>query len=70
MFQVWLRNRLLYAKLEPVLSYFEKSCMASYYRQFSTNIKIQIIPPIGVNKTGFNLIIVQFYYPKLSNGIR
>ena len=31
---VWLRNRLITAVLEPVLSPTEKSCL-SYYRQFS-----------------------------------
>ncbi len=40
---VWLRNRLLSAGLEPVLSQTEKACIASNYRQFSTNIKIKII---------------------------
>ena len=29
------------AGLEPVLSYSEIFCMALYYRQFSTNIKIK-----------------------------
>ena len=28
-------------RLEPVLSHTEKSCISSYYRQFSTNIKIK-----------------------------
>ena len=42
-FPVWLRNRLLSAGLEPILSQTEKSCIASNYRQFSTNIKIKII---------------------------
>ena len=42
-FPVWLRNRLLSTGLEPVLSQTEKSCIASNYRQFSTNIKIKII---------------------------
>ncbi len=39
----WFRNRLIYAGLEPVLSFTSKSCIASYYRQFSTNIKINFI---------------------------
>ncbi len=30
------------AGLEPVLSHTEKSCIASYYRQLSKNIKINI----------------------------
>ena len=49
----------------------EKSCIASYYSHFSTNIKIRIIRLIPVllawplapryyNKTGFNLIIFRF----------
>ena len=36
---VWLRNRIISAGLESGLSHTEKSCKASYYRQFSTNIK-------------------------------
>ncbi len=52
--------------LEPVLSQTEKSCTASNYRQFSTNIKIKAIKLIpvlltlGTNKTCFNLIIFLF----------
>ena len=42
-FPVWLRNRMISAELEPVLSYTEKLCIASYYRQFFTNIKVKII---------------------------
>ena len=38
-FPAWLRNQLISAGLEPVLSHAEKS----YYRQFSKNIKIKII---------------------------
>ena len=38
-FQVWFRYRLISASLDPVLSHDEKSCIASYFRQFSTNIK-------------------------------
>ena len=38
-FQVWFRYRLISASLDPVLSLDEKSCIASYFRQFSTNIK-------------------------------
>ena len=33
-FPVWLRNRLLSAGLELVLSQTEKACIASNYRQF------------------------------------
>ena len=36
-FTVWLRNRVTSAGFEPVLSNAEKSCIASYYRQFSMN---------------------------------
>ena len=35
---VWLQNRLLSAGLDPVLSQTEKLCIATNYRQFSTNI--------------------------------
>ena len=65
---VWLRNRLISTGLEPVLSHIEKSCIASYYRQFSMNNKIKILKiiPVLVNPdllsiratiTGFRLII-------------
>ena len=30
------------AGLEQILGYTEKSCIASYYRQFSMNIRIQV----------------------------
>ncbi len=70
-FQVLLRNRLLSTGLESVLSQTEKSCIASNYRQFSTNIKIKIIKlkpsfvspslrPLAADKTGFNLKIFHF----------
>ena len=66
--QVWLRNRLISAGLEPILSHTEKACIASYYRLFPTNNEIKIIKllsvllawvlgPIWANKTSFNLII-------------
>ena len=64
-FSVWLQNRSISTGLEPVLSHTEKSCIASYYWQFSTNIKIKIIRYQFINlvlwyllsiKTGFNLI--------------
>ncbi len=42
-FPVWLQNLLLSTGLEPVLSQTEKLCIASNYRQSSTNIKIKII---------------------------
>ena len=47
-FLVWIRNRFISAVLQPVLSHTEKSCKASYYRQFSINIKIKIIKLIPV----------------------
>ena len=37
------RNRLMSTRWEPVLSYTEKACIASYYRKFSTDIKIKTI---------------------------
>ena len=68
-FPVWLRNLLISAGLKPVLSLTEKSCTASYYRQFSTNIinyKIntsfflsESSAPWG-NKTGFIPITYRF----------
>ena len=39
-FPVWLPNRLLSTGLELVLSLTEKSCIVSYYIQFSTSIKM------------------------------
>ena len=42
-FPVSLRNRLISGGLEPVLSPTEKLCLASFYIQFSTNIKYTII---------------------------
>ena len=41
-FSVWLRNRILSAGFEPVLGKTDISCIASNYRQFSTNINIKI----------------------------
>ena len=37
-----IQNRLISAGLELVLSHAEKSCIASYYTQFSENINIKI----------------------------
>ena len=57
---VWLQNRLISAGLEPVLSNTEKSCIASYYRQFFTNIKIKIMKlawPLA-NNSGLNVIFL------------
>ncbi len=45
---VWLCYRLISTGLELVLSHTEKSGIASYYRQFSTNMKIKIIKSIPV----------------------
>ena len=47
-FPVWLRNRLISDGLEPVLSQTEKSCIAPYYREFFTKIKIKNIKLIPV----------------------
>ena len=41
LFPLQHRHRLISAGLEPVLGHTEKSCIASYYRQLSTNIKIK-----------------------------
>ena len=38
---VWIRNRIISAGLEPILSQTEKLCLASYYKQFSMNIEIK-----------------------------
>ena len=56
---------MISAGLEPVLSHTEKSCIASYYRQFFTNIKIKITrlitvllaQPLGAIKSGINFMI-------------
>ena len=58
---------------KPIYGHTDKSCIASFYRQFSMSIKIQIIKLIntqfcyptvlrtlGVNKTGCYLVIFQF----------
>ncbi len=50
-------NWLLSAGLELVLSQTEKSCIASNYRQFSTNIKIKIIKLIPVLILYFFILI-------------
>ncbi len=46
--QVRLQNQLIPAGLEPILSRTEKSWIALYYRQLSTNIKIKILKLIPV----------------------
>ncbi len=60
LFPVWLRSRLLpVAGQEQVLSNSEKSCIASYYRQFSTtNIKISIIIFGPSRRTKLVLLII------------
>ena len=66
-FPVWPRNRLISGRLEPVLSHTEKSCLASYYRQFFheyliKNHKIHTsfvghgLRSLGAYKTGYKLI--------------
>ena len=63
-FPVWLRNRLISAGKEPVISHTEPKF---YCRQFSTNIQMKFKPVLltmayvltGL-KTGFNLIIFYF----------
>ena len=40
---VLLKGNRVILGLEPVLTHTDKSCIASYYRQFSTNIRIKII---------------------------
>ena len=47
-FPVWIRNRLVSAGLELVISFTKKLYIAWYYRQFSTNIQIKIIKLIPV----------------------
>ncbi len=42
-FPVWPSTRLVSAGLEPVLSHTEKSCIATNYRQFFTNFKMNIM---------------------------
>ena len=54
-FLVWLRNWIIPAGLDLVLSHAEKSCTATYYRQFFTNIKmkrIKLIPVLLVKALG------------------
>ena len=51
------------AGLEPVLSHTEKACIASYYRQKSTNVKIKITKSKTVFRayqTCFNLKTFHF----------
>ena len=38
-YPAWLRNRLIFARIEPFLCHTEKSCIVSYYRQFFRNVK-------------------------------
>ena len=63
-----LRNQYISAGLEPVLGYNEKSCIVSYYGQFSHEYLIKIIASFNspglrflkANKNGFNLMIFYF----------
>ena len=41
-FPIWLQNRLISRGLEPVI----KSCIASNYRKFSSNVKIISLIPV------------------------
>ena len=61
-FLVWLRNRLISAKLEPVLSHTEKSIIASTNKnhKIHNNFVSLYLRPLGANKTGFNLVIFHF----------
>ena len=65
-----LKPQYIHTGLEPVLSHIEKSCIASYYRQFfikknqneKHKTKIRFISPglwtRGDDKTSFNVIII------------
>ena len=55
-FQYGFETYILSVWLEPVLSHTEKSWITLNYKQFSMNIKIEIIkliPKASVNKTAF-----------------
>ena len=67
-YQGKLQNRLISSGIESVLGHTEKSYTASYYRQFSTNIKVYnhkiktsifspFLLPLKANKTGLNFIL-------------
>ena len=61
------------AGLEPVLGHTEKSCKASKYRKFSTNIKpkiVRLIRLLRASKTGFNLIIFYINFREKMSIIR
>ena len=57
---VLLRKRLISDGLEPVLRYTERSCTASNYRQFSTNINIKIVKllPVSLARTLKKLVLI------------
>ena len=67
-FPLWLRNQLISTGLELVLNHTEKSCIVLYPVFYELKIYIIILTTfvspwlrhLGVNKTGFNLIIVHF----------
>ena len=65
-FTVLLQNRLISARLKPVLSHTQKSYIVSYYSQFSTNSKMKNqninvnfvslgLRPLRAHKTGIDL---------------
>ena len=66
---VWLPNRLIFVGLELVFSHTEKSCIVSYYIQFSTNTKCtpvllaRAFGISGLKKTCFNHNC-KFLYPQ------
>ena len=53
---VRLRKQLISSGLEPVIGHIEKSCKASYYRQFFHEFQNKN-PPLGAYHTGFSLLI-------------
>ena len=55
-FPVWLWNWLISAGLGPVLSHL---CIASFNRQFSTNIKINIIKLIIILKSAESCLFMR-----------
>ena len=59
LFPLWLRNRLIFGGLEPVLGHIVKSGIALNHRQFS----------LGSDKTGFNLISIHFNIRAAESGL-
>ena len=62
MFLVLIRNRLISGGLKPVLIHTKKTCLASYYIQFSTNIKMYF----GTSGLKKQVLILKLYilYPR------